>query len=237
MTKAQKEAVLLQLPFQIFLFVAHADGVVDVEETQSFSQVLLDMNKTRSRSQFIRFDKKPNSVSPYSKRLFRKTLAEYSLLVRQLRQGQIKKDIRVIQKSVEIINEVLPPQKAFQLKRDLFTLAEHIARSSRASGKKGFTLLNSEISKDEAKALVELETILNNQTTTSDLDREEEFNHSLQLSEDILRDLQRRKIHEALIKLSLFLAIIVTGCFAVYYKEILAFLEPLEVLRAPRREP
>jgi hypothetical protein len=128
------------LPFQVFILVADADGKTDNKEVAQFREFLSQRVKRCS--------------NPYTQRMFHATVVNYSGLTNRYLSGQIKKDITIVQKAMNYIQECVSPRLMEEIVKDLRELAISIAE---ASG--GFLGMTSPISPEEQTVINELEVI------------------------------------------------------------------------------
>ncbi len=126
---------LKKLPFQIFLFVAGADGKVDKNEFKIF---------------ITQIETKQICSSPYSKWLLGQTSDSFTELKGLYDKGELTGNLEQIRTLIADINSKLPAKKALELNQDMERLAVSIAEAS------GAFLWKPAISEDEKNALQEL---------------------------------------------------------------------------------
>lgn len=125
------------LPFQIFLLVADADENIDPKEVAGFKDFLIHREKHCSNS--------------YTRRMFHSTVVNFSALTARYHGGHLKKDFKLVQKSMDYIVKCVPQKIVADICKDLSDLAVKIAESSG-----GFLGVTSPISKEENEMIEQL---------------------------------------------------------------------------------
>jgi hypothetical protein len=127
--------LLAELPFQLFILVAHADENLDNEERIEFQRIIRDPEWCLSECSRAFF----NSASYF-----------FSEMLLKFHRDKYKKDINQVDRTVYFVNKLFGEHEAGLIKVDLSRLANEIAKASGGIG--GFM----SISKAEKKMISRL---------------------------------------------------------------------------------
>jgi hypothetical protein len=144
-----------QLPFAVFYMIAASDGFVDEKEASIFDLYLSNQCPIESDVGKLLFQE------------LRKDQATVTKTHQIIKELDIKHLIGVIEKACKLINQSLGKDKSEQLKKDLFTMAVVIAKSS------GGFLGISKISKDEQDQLTVLFNLFQLKSDSMELSKKE----------------------------------------------------------------
>ncbi|MGA1598143.1 MAG: hypothetical protein ACO4AU_03765 [bacterium] len=139
LTKEELDARLRELPFQVFLMVAGADGTVDEIESDRFFKLIEERKICRS---------------PYSRWLFSETRKRSGQLVKAYQEGKLTADLNRIHETLRYVNMHIPQKNALAFNEDLERMAMGIAQAS-----SGFFAAKS-VSKKERAALLSFHEIV-----------------------------------------------------------------------------
>lgn len=138
--KKEMKSLLQRLPFQIFLLIADADNEIDPKEIKEFRKFLAE--------------REIHCSNPYTQRIFHSTIINYSGLLDAYKQKRLKKDIRLVEKSMSYVQKCISKKQMESFCQDLRELATAIAE---ASG--GFMGMGNPICTEEKNVLQQLEEI------------------------------------------------------------------------------
>lgn len=127
--------LLAELPFQLFILVAHADEDVDNDERIEFQRIIRDPEWC---------------LSECARAFFNSTSYFFSELIMKYHRDRYKKDINKVDRTVYFVDKLLEKHEAGLIKVDLSRLANEIAKASGGVG--GFMA----ISKAEKKMIARL---------------------------------------------------------------------------------
>ncbi len=131
--------LLAELPFQLFILVAHADQDVDNDERIEFQRIIRDPEWC---------------LSECGRAFFNSTSYFFSELIMKYHRDKYKKDINQVDRTVYFVDKLFEKHEAGLIKVDLSRLANEIAKASGGVG--GFMA----ISKVEKKVIARLVEIL-----------------------------------------------------------------------------
>ncbi|MBU2511391.1 hypothetical protein KJ966_08625 [bacterium] len=130
--------LLAELPFQLFLLVAHADKNIDNAERIEFLRIIRDLEWCNSDCTRMFF----TSTSYF----FNEFLLLYN-------RGKFKKDVKQVKRTIHFIEKIFVKEESDTIKSDLYRLANEVAKAS--GGIAGFLA----VSKYEKKVIDELSEI------------------------------------------------------------------------------
>ena len=131
--------LLTELSFQVFFLVADADNVVDKNERAGFQKILKDRDWCSG---------------DFSHLCFAKTEYSYDDLYAQLTNNKLRTDMKEVQRTLRITDQLFKVKEVNLLKIDLYRLSKDIAKASGGIGGIGA------ISKQEKEVLDVLESYL-----------------------------------------------------------------------------
>ncbi len=144
--------LLAELPFQLFILVAHADDHIDNAERIEFLRIIRDQEWCNSEC---------------TRMFFTSSSYFFNDFLLQFNRGKFKKDVRQVRRTIHFIEKVFVEEEADTIKSDLYRLANEIAKAS--GGIAGFLA----VSKYEKKVIDELGEIFGDLSNVSASKKEE----------------------------------------------------------------